>query len=549
MLDPNYVESFQEFMNFIAVNNAYLTIGFTSLSVILMRREIVREYHLIKGDILPEKIDVSKIEKPKIAKISMSEKSLEQLAKNQYFESIKTFNDVVESNFNSEDLNNYYQNIRRVKIDSSKLLEKRRMKSHNIAGQYSSRDNKIQLVDPETIYHELFHMASTNTPKFIGFSQNGIGDALNEGYTEVMSHRYFPNYSYDSYIIQVEIVSQLERIVGKEKMEKLYLTSNLKGLIIELQKYASKEEIERFIANSDYALLLEKSMGYRNVGDKIVNKLMKNKGYIKRIRNLRKASNEIELFLQNCLEKKIIIDFKEKGHFEDMTEEEMLLLLKLRNIDMNDPINNNHLNKDLIDFNRHMITGTCSIMPEFDPLFSSIQATIGYEETYNAYIKNGFIGVLEEMGNYMTEEEINEIVNGYEYINNNINVASEFHKVSKQVKRLERLLISYDFRKVTVEEDMVGKDLTIERIVNIIDYYLHSVCSISYDVIQNKYCVDVESIDKATESLKDIYEEFSDNNVIAPTLEKIMSIPVEMIINNPQDVINICKSNSKQLIK
>ena len=153
------------------------------------------------------------------------------------------------------------------------------------------------------------------------------------------------------------------------------------------------------------------------------------------------------------------------------------------------------------------------------------------------------------MGNYMTEEEINEIVNGYEYINNNINVASEFDKVSKQVKRLERLLISYDFRKVTVEEDMVGKDLTIERIVNIIDYYLHSVCSISYDVIQNKYCVDVESIDKATESLKDIYEEFSDNNIIAPTLEKIMSIPVEMIINNPQDVINICKSNSKQLIK
>lgn len=549
MLDPIYIESFQKLMDFIATNNTYLAIGFTSLSAFIMRKEIVREYHFIKGDLLPEKIDVSTIEKPKIAKVSMTEKSLENLSKNQYFENIKAFNNVVESNFNNEALNNYYQNIRKLKIVSSKLLEKRRMESNHIAGEYSSYDNKIQLVNPEAIYHELFHMASTNNAKFIGFRQNGIGRALNEGYTELMNQRYFPNDSYTSYITQVEIASQLERIVGKEKMEKLYLTSNLKGLIIELQKYASKEEIGRFIANSDYVLLLEKSMGYRNVGDKIVNKLMKHKGYIKRIRNLRKASNEIELFLQECLEKKIIIDFKEKGHFEDMTEEEMLLLLKLRNIDMNDSINNNHLNKDLIDFNRHMITGTCSIMPEFDPLFSSIQATIGYEEIYNAYIKNGFIGVLEEMGNYMTEEETNEIVNGYEYINNNINIASEFDKVSKQIKRLKRLLISYDFRKVTVEEDTVGKDLTIERIVNIIDYYLHSVCSISYDVIQNEYCVDVESIDMATESLKDIYEEFSNNNIIAPTLEKIMSLPIEMIINNPRDVINICKSNSKQLIK
>lgn len=81
-----------------------------------------------------------------------------------------------------------------------------------------------------------------------------LGKGLNEGYTQLLSQRYFPSDSYVtvSYKYQVFIAEKLEQIIGKEKMQSLYLNSNLKGLIDELKQYVSEEEIMKFISNTDF---------------------------------------------------------------------------------------------------------------------------------------------------------------------------------------------------------------------------------------------------------------------------------------------------------
>ena len=75
----------------------------------------------------------------------------------------------------------------------------------------------------KNIYHELFHMASS---KFInkfkiycGFRQNNIGRAINEGYTELLTYRYFSLDNSSSYTYEYLkiIVENLENIQMKNK--------------------------------------------------------------------------------------------------------------------------------------------------------------------------------------------------------------------------------------------------------------------------------------------------------------------------------------------
>ena len=42
-------------------------------------------------------------------------------------------------------------------------------------------------------------------------------------------------------------MNKLEHIIGKEKMEQLYISSDLKGLINEINKYLDKKETMSFI--------------------------------------------------------------------------------------------------------------------------------------------------------------------------------------------------------------------------------------------------------------------------------------------------------------
>lgn len=105
-------------------------------------------------------------------------------------------------------------------------------------------------------------MSSTIVDKggmvFSGFSQIGeIGIALDDAYTEMLLYRYFGlNKEYMSYDYEVIVTCLIKKIVEKDKMTNLYFCADLYGLVNELQKYNTRENIEKFLEDLDsiYAL-------------------------------------------------------------------------------------------------------------------------------------------------------------------------------------------------------------------------------------------------------------------------------------------------------
>ena len=114
-----------------------------------------------------------------------------EIEKRKFGEILAYFTRVLEKNFVSLDLDYFYNNMKT--LDIKKI---RGAISRQIYGEYYSDDNKIILYTncKDTIYHELFHMASScfrGNISFSGFSQDLIGRGLNEGYTEFLTLRYF----------------------------------------------------------------------------------------------------------------------------------------------------------------------------------------------------------------------------------------------------------------------------------------------------------------------------------------------------------------------
>lgn len=174
-----------------------------------------------------------------------------------YTEAYNNFKNVLESNFDSSDLHNFYYNSEWVivhKFISNPFTY--------TTGYYDSEKNKLKY-KKESLYHEFFHLASSNTeikPSYCGFHINkddkGIGYALNEGYTDLLTERYFNEDIENSYYEEAQFARSLERIIGKKKMEKLYLNADIIGLINELKKYYNLEEIEQFLINMDVILMI-----------------------------------------------------------------------------------------------------------------------------------------------------------------------------------------------------------------------------------------------------------------------------------------------------
>ncbi len=165
-----------------------------------------------------------------------------------------------------EYLSSFYQNITSLTIE-----EKRGFINTLItlftSGSYDYYDNKINIYPFQERYcdiirHELLHMSTRKNDKdkcHIGFLQVQkeiyIGNALNEGYTEIMCKRLqndyqiTPSYKYPFIIAQI-----IEKIVGKEKMKELYFTSNLYELTNILTKYNTISNIKDFLIDTDYIL-------------------------------------------------------------------------------------------------------------------------------------------------------------------------------------------------------------------------------------------------------------------------------------------------------
>ena len=183
----------------------------------------------------------------------------DKLLSRKFCGAIMDFVQIILSEFSGADLTIFYNNINEVKTSSSKGYSFR-----YTDGYYDIEHNDMIFEEDNyliSIYHELFHMASSVEAGGIyysGFSQSSyahiFGNGLNEGYTQLLTERYFGDIEdvRGAYEYEVFIADKLEKIIGKSKMYKLYLEANLHGLIKELQEYASYKEIINFISCLDY---------------------------------------------------------------------------------------------------------------------------------------------------------------------------------------------------------------------------------------------------------------------------------------------------------
>lgn len=192
--------------------------------------------------------------------------NFEELNKEEFGQSLVKFYQIILNNFSSRNLINFYNNLNELKIDNKKMQSLMFRKKFD--GAYYPFYNKIFVNENEqnvVLPHELFHMASSFYDEnrdfmYSGFSQminfKTIGNGINEGYTECMVERYygydFVKTSAQSYRYLEKITELLEFIIGKSKMEELYLNANLKGLIDELSNYVEVEDSINFIKSTDF---------------------------------------------------------------------------------------------------------------------------------------------------------------------------------------------------------------------------------------------------------------------------------------------------------
>lgn len=178
------------------------------------------------------------------------------------------------------DLGIFYKNMSSVKIKSYYGVN---LLNNIILGSYNANNRIIRLrkgTENEALEHELLHVASSlkqDNVFYKGFYQkNGIidiGSGLNEGYTQLLAERYFSfsrnnDINRNCYLIEKRYAKIIENIVGKNIMQNLYFKADLKGLVMELNKYADINEIFTFLTNLD----LYKTISFENV-DILENKL------------------------------------------------------------------------------------------------------------------------------------------------------------------------------------------------------------------------------------------------------------------------------------
>lgn len=205
---------------------------------------------------------------------NVSDIDIEKVYSLKFNEQLRYFTKGMTENFKEEDLQNFFNNINSLKIET---IKKKKSKFHNYytIGTYDTDINTVYITNETAdiaIYHELFHMASTKMDDdnvtrtgFHYINKHGnVGIGINEGYTYLLSKRYFEDSKY-GYNYELVIAEKLEEIIDKEKMESLYLNANLYGLINELRQYEDEKEIMKFIYNIDFITSI--------VGDKKRNSL------------------------------------------------------------------------------------------------------------------------------------------------------------------------------------------------------------------------------------------------------------------------------------
>lgn len=210
-------------------------------------------------------------------------------------EQISNFAMKMENSISKENLITMYNNLHNLNVREGDIsliilnflsVLKSRLTRENkfgiIGGFYSGLENKVVSYSPkgveiisklfkietelplEKIYsHELLHMSSSIKKKnkscagfyhcyYALYAKFSVGRGINEGYTELLNERIFDGKNDGGLYEIYKIISGMtENIVGKDKMTQLYFNADLKGLVLEISRYISKQETKQFIINLD----------------------------------------------------------------------------------------------------------------------------------------------------------------------------------------------------------------------------------------------------------------------------------------------------------
>ena len=165
---------------------------------------------------------------------------------------------------NIRNLGNNIQTLKINKNKKNKLIMI--LKNDSTIGNYNPKTNEINTYNDKktTLNHELLHASSSN-PFYtsVGFNRifkeneeinlkyNEIGRGLNEGYTELLNNRLFKEKSF-SYIYLNKIAYLIELLFeNKDEMKDYYFNNDIEGIIYELNKYTSNEEIINLLIDID----------------------------------------------------------------------------------------------------------------------------------------------------------------------------------------------------------------------------------------------------------------------------------------------------------
>ena len=156
-----------------------------------------------------------------------------------------------------EDVIDRFSQLNIVYTSDDKLLANT---SNDIIGRYDPETNTMYLKEGldenlvyTTIFHEMLHFYSNSGFVFIATDNNGyIGDALNEGMTQVLVNEYFKNQVF-VYSNEVSMTKALIEMFGSDFMRKCYFSHDLDSFINEVSKYSSYEDAISLLKNMDNA--------------------------------------------------------------------------------------------------------------------------------------------------------------------------------------------------------------------------------------------------------------------------------------------------------
>lgn len=235
--------------------------------------------------------------KPNINPTSLSKEDINKIKNKKFGKDLIKFRKKLYKKINSKNLTLLNNNISSLKV-KIKYLAPEILLLNLTVGSYNIQKNKIKVFksyEKETINHELLHMATTFYDKklkigFCGFEQilfckrELFGKGLNEGYTELISKRYFNennDFVIDGYEVCMFYAEKLEKIVGKNRMELFYFNANLMGLYKYLTKFDESSNIFTFIAILDNIIDKREVSNTKNVREHELLSYYLSKWYIK----------------------------------------------------------------------------------------------------------------------------------------------------------------------------------------------------------------------------------------------------------------------------